>query len=247
MIACWREWRGVRTGISLFDFARGLPIGRRRTTRGTSWLVPGLVVLVAVLWLGTGYRELELDAALHEQTAALPADDEALGRERTRLARQQAALERKLQAAHPHGPYIVVDQTHNRLYLERGDRVVHEATCSAGSGLVLRERGGERTWVFDTPCGRFTVLSKLVNPMWRKPDWAFIEEGRPLPVRQADRFEAGVLGEYALYFGDGYMIHGTLYERLLGRSVTHGCVRLGRNDLRKVYAAAAIGTPICIF
>ena len=43
------------------------------------------------------------------------------------------------------------------------------------------------------------------------------------------------------------MIHGTLYERLLGRSVSHGRVRLGRDDLRKLYAATRPGTPIYIF
>ena len=29
------------------------------------------------------------------------------------------------------------------------------------------------------------------------------------------------------------MIHGTLYERLLGRAVSHGCIRVGRDDLRQ--------------
>jgi len=63
---------------------------------------------------------------------------------------------------------------------------------------------------------------------------AFIEEGEPIPTDPRERFESGVLGEYGLYFGDGFLIHGTLYERLLGRNVTHGCIRLGRGDLRVV-------------
>jgi hypothetical protein len=81
------------------------------------------------------------------------------------------------------------------------------------------------------------VLSKLANPVWRKPDWAFVEEGEPIPKDPGDRLEYGSLGEYALYFGNGYMIHGTLYERLLGRPVSHGCVRLGR-ELRGCPRAA---------
>jgi L,D-transpeptidase YbiS len=83
--------------------------------------------------------------------------------------------------------------------------------------------------------------------VWRKPDWAFVEEGQPIPTKAAERFEYGTLGEYALYFGNGYMIHGTLYERLLGRSVTHGCIRLGRDDLRKVWAMVPVGTPIFVY
>ena len=121
------------------------------------------------------------------------------------------------------------------------------AICSSGSGMVLRDEGTNRRWVFDTPRGCFTVQSKLRNPAWRKPDWAFVEDGLPVPRNPADRLEYGSLGEYALYLGDGYLIHGTLYERLLGRSVTHGCIRLGRDDLRTVYKLVPIGTPVFIF
>jgi L,D-transpeptidase YbiS len=43
------------------------------------------------------------------------------------------------------------------------------------------------------------------------------------------------------------MIHGTLYERLLGRPITHGCIRVGRDDLRFIAAAVRPGTPVYIF
>jgi L,D-transpeptidase YbiS len=56
-----------------------------------------------------------------------------------------------------------------------------------------------------------------------------------------------VLGEYALGFGKGYFIHGTLYPRLLGKNVTHGCIRLNDEDLKSVYRLARVGTPIMIF
>ena len=56
-----------------------------------------------------------------------------------------------------------------------------------------------------------------------------------------DRIEAGTLGDYALGFGHGYFIHGTLYTRLLGRNVTHGCVRVGDEDLKDVFKAVPIG------
>jgi lipoprotein-anchoring transpeptidase ErfK/SrfK len=113
--------------------------------------------------------------------------------------------------------------------------------------MVLKEGEKGRVWVFDTPRGRFHVLSKLENPVWRRPDWAFVEEGEPIPKDPAERLEYGSLGEYALYFGDGYMIHGTLYERLLGRPVSHGCIRLGKEPLREVYRLAPLGTPIYVF
>jgi L,D-transpeptidase YbiS len=190
-----------------------------------------LAGLAALVVLGSGYRE----APLVPTPAGKP-------------SREQRRLETAHAARVPTGPYIVIDQTHNRLEVRRGREVLISTVCSAGSGMVLRENGGQgRSWVFDTPRGRYAVRSKLKNPAWRKPDWAFIEEGLPVPEDPGERIEYGALGEYALYFGNGYMIHGTLYERLLGRSVTHGCIRLGRDDLAAVYRSCPVGTPIFIF
>ncbi|MEW5755756.1 MAG: L,D-transpeptidase [Pseudomonadota bacterium] len=156
-------------------------------------------------------------------------------------------LRQKLDKMAPAGVYIVVDTAANRLYLKNGDKVLREAVISSGSGKVLEDNVKDRTWVFDTPRGVFSVKSKQKDPMWVKPDWAYVEEGEPLPKNNKDRFERGVLGDYALGFGNGFFIHGTLYTRLLGRNVTHGCIRVGDADLEAVFAAASIGTKIYIF
>ena len=158
-----------------------------------------------------------------------------------------ASVQKKLQALQPRGHYIVVDSARNVLFLKKSDEVIREAVVSCGSGSVLEEPGGGRQWVFDTPRGVFQVKSKLLNPTWVKPDWAFIEEGKKPPKKKEERMESGVLGDYALGFGDGFFIHGTLYTRMLGRSVTHGCVRMGDADLKAVFEASPIGTRIFIF
>ena len=148
----------------------------------------------------------------------------------------------------PRQPYILVDTARNHLYVKRSQEVLLDALASTGSGIVLDKPGeGNNQWVFDTPRGEFSVQSKLTNPVWVKPDWAFIEEGLMVPKNPAERVEQGVLGEYALGFGKGYFIHGTLYTRLLGKNVTHGCIRLNDNDLKSVYQLARVGTPIMIF
>ena len=200
------------------------------------------VGVVAMALAGTGWDFEAVPSAAAAAAPAGPASPEArrLAAERERL---QAALQRRV----PRGSWIVIDQTHNRLRLMRGDETVLEAPCSAGSGMVLKEGRKGRVWVFDTPRGRFEVLSKSENPVWKKPDWAFVEEGEPIPKDPGDRLEYGSLGEYALYFGNGYMIHGTLYERLLGRPVSHGCIRLGKDPLRAVYRNAPLGTPVYIY
>jgi len=174
-----------------------------------------------------------------------PALDEASIRS---LQARYKTLSKQLSQLMPHQPYILVDTARNHLYVKRQQEVVLDAIASTGSGTILDKPGdGNSQWVFDTPRGEFLVQSKLTNPVWVKPDWAFIEEGLMVPKNPAERVEQGVLGEYALGFGKGYFIHGTLYTRLLGKNVTHGCIRLNDDDLKSVYQFARVGTPIMIF
>ena len=163
------------------------------------------------------------------------------------LKARNATLKAGLAALHPRGIYILIDTGRSTLSLRDRKRVISQAVASSGSGSMLVEPNGMRKWVFDTPRGEFKVESKTRNPVWRKPDWAFIEEGKPIPKNATDRLEEGVLGDYALGFGSGYFIHGTLYTRLLGKNVTHGCVRLGDEDLKAVYKAADVGTKVYIY
>jgi L,D-transpeptidase ErfK/SrfK len=164
------------------------------------------------------------------------------------LLARHAALKHKLAQLTPTGHYIVVDTAHNRLYVKRSKSTVLTAVASTGSGTILEkpDQPGSQ-WVFDTPRGGFSIQSRLTNPVWVKPDWAFLEEGMSVPSNPADRVESGILGDYALGFGKGYFIHGTLYTRLLGKNVTHGCIRLRDDDLKTVYNLAKVGTPLIIF
>jgi lipoprotein-anchoring transpeptidase ErfK/SrfK len=222
------------------------PVAVTRRSLGIAAAVLGLVA--AVGWAGTGYRYRPYADAPARLSGTVPRSEREIKQMASRLDRRSRELAARLKAAAPRGVYIVIDQTQNRLYLRRDDETLLDAKCSAGSGMVLKEAvGKKREWVFDTPRGRFEVLSMLRDPAWAKPDWAFVEEGQPIPTNPADRIETGSLGEYGLYFGNGYMIHGTLYERLLGRAVSHGCIRVGRSDLRKVWANTRIGTRIYIY
>lgn len=204
-------------------------------------VVPAALALALASWFGTGQNWVAV-ASQGQPPAAVSAVEPS-----NPAAESVAALQAKLDRMVPKKPFLVVDSVHNRLYLWQERQVAHEALCSAGSGVVLTDGPTGRKWIFDTPRGRFTIRRKVKDPVWTKPDWAFIEEGLRPPRRTADRIERGVLGEYSMHLGDGYMIHGTLYERLLGRSVTHGCIRLGQDDLRRVWDAVEVGTPVYIF
>jgi len=156
-------------------------------------------------------------------------------------------MQRKLGNLVPNQPYLVVNTTHNTFRLMQSDKVLREGICSTGSYTILT-RGDDQKWVFETPRGMMKVRNKQANPVWVRPDWAFIEEGLPVPSpRHPSRYEYGTLGDYKLELKDGYLIHGTLYKRFLGMAVTHGCVRLGDDDLKVVYMNLKPGSKVFIY
>jgi len=67
------------------------------------------------------------------------------------------------------------------------------------------------------------------------------------PVNTIQRHYAGVLGKYRLELGDGYGIHGTDEPDKLGSNVSHGCVRLGDDDIAQLYAMANVGDSVIIY
>lgn len=207
-------------------------------------LLTGSVLSFGLLTVVLPYSSSQLQPAIVGVSSPVEVDPVALGS----LQIHYNSLKKQLAQFIPHQPYILVDTARNHLYVKRSQEVVLDAIASTGSGVVLDKPGESNTqWVFDTPRGEFAVQSKLTHPVWVKPDWAFIEEGLMVPKNPAERVEQGVLGDYALGFGKGYFIHGTLYTRLLGKNVTHGCIRLNDDDLKSVYQLARVGTPIMIF
>ncbi len=58
---------------------------------------------------------------------------------------------------------------------------------------------------------------------------------------------AGVVGTHRLNLGDGYALHGTDVPSSIGRSVSHGCVRLRNEDIETLYQLVPVGTPVYIY
>ena len=163
------------------------------------------------------------------------------------LNRDIQRLSRKYNSYTSGQSYIVINTTDNRFFLYRNKKLVREGFCSSGSYTMLQTEG-DRKWIFKTPKGKYWIQGKTTNPVWKKPDWAFVEEGLPIPSKDHHtRYEYGVLGDYALSIGDGYLIHGTIYKRFLGMPVTHGCVRLNDDDLEAIFNTLSIGSKVYIF
>lgn len=160
--------------------------------------------------------------------------------------RDLALLEKKIEKLTTQGPYLIVNTTDNRFYLYNGKELIREGRCSTGKDTRLID--GKKEWLFKTPRGVHKVKGKQKNPVWAKPNWAFIEEGRPIPpAGDESRFDSSTLGDYKLDIGDGYMVHGTIWKRMMGLKVTHGCVRLLDDDLEAVYNTLPIGSKVIIY
>lgn len=67
------------------------------------------------------------------------------------------------------------------------------------------------------------------------------------PVGTHQREFPDVLGTNRLNLGDGYALHGTQAVSQLGRSVSHGCVRLHNDDIARLYAMANVGDEVIIY
>jgi lipoprotein-anchoring transpeptidase ErfK/SrfK len=198
------------------------------------YIAPGLKELTGVRkTVITNNEEIKKSPAYKKQISQLNKDIQRLSRKYNSYTSGQS--------------YIVINTTENRFFLYRNKKLVREGFCSSGSYTMLQTEG-DRKWIFKTPKGRYWIQGKITHPVWRRPDWAFVEEGLPIPPKEhPSRYEYGVLGDYALSIGDGYLIHGTIYKRFLGMPVTHGCVRLNDEDLEVIFNTLSIGSKVYIF
>lgn len=144
------------------------------------------------------------------------------------------------------GTVITVDLSTNTAYLFENGQLIKRSAAATGSGKDLVY--GDDEWLFRTPEGHMKVKRKIVDPVWHKPDWAFVEAGERIPPPNSPKRDVkGVLGKYALDLGDGILIHGTDDPDSIGQRVSHGCVRLPNDMLDVVYHAAKVGTDVYVF
>lgn len=144
------------------------------------------------------------------------------------------------------GRYVVISLDEHMLYVMEQERVIWSAVVGTGTGTRLE--GAGQKWDFSTPRGMFRVQLKEKDPIWRVPDWAFIERGVPIPpLDHPSRNEPGMLGTTAIYLEEDIAVHGTNAPELLGQPVSHGCIRMTNEAARRLYHEVEIGTPVIIY
>jgi lipoprotein-anchoring transpeptidase ErfK/SrfK len=98
--------------------------------------------------------------------------------------------------------------------------------------LVLKTKVAVGRPGMETPLGLFYVTWKLVPRS---------------PVLGKFAFETSAYSKLSEWPGGGIVgIHGTYEPQLLGRAVSHGCVRVSNRDILRLRALVGLGTPIRI-
>lgn len=206
------------------------------------------IVLLCVFVFPSGLQKTAVSISLFTNNMFSKSNDKDMADDKAILESSIAKLDRQLDSYVPAIGYIIINSTDNEFTLMKGRDLIRRGKCSTGSYVILEDDKNNKKWLFKTPKGVRKILSKKTDPVWTKPDWAFKEEGLPVPSpNDPSRFEEGVLGDYALSMGNGYMIHGTIWQRYLGLPVTHGCVRLNDDDLKAVYNGLQKGSNVYIY
>jgi len=135
---------------------------------------------------------------------------------------------------------IVVNLATMRLFHYTGD---------AASPLVTTYPVGVGTKERPTPQGAMRVERKAARPTWHVPASIAADHRK-----KGDILPAAVppgpqnpLGEYALYLSKaGYLIHGTNKPASIGLKATNGCMRLYPENIKALFGATPVATPVAI-
>lgn len=138
----------------------------------------------------------------------------------------------------PHNPMpvarIEVDKTHQTL----------EAFDASGQLLAFYPAtvgSAEKP----TPSGTFKVTAINKNPTYRyNPDYHFagVKTRKPFTIKPGPNNPVG--SYWIALSAEGYGIHGTAYPDKIGKSESHGCVRLTNWDVQTLGESVKRGTPV---
>ncbi len=118
---------------------------------------------------------------------------------------------------------IIVDKSENILTLKENEEVFKVYRVATGLNGC-------------TPVGTFTVINKIVDPVWYTED-AMVPSGSPKNI-----LGTRWLGLSAPHYG----IHGSNDPSDIGKQVTAGCVRMKNNEVEELYTIVPVNTEVTI-
>ncbi|MFM7474691.1 MAG: L,D-transpeptidase [Microcystis aeruginosa] len=134
-------------------------------------------------------------------------------------------------------PATTVTRTETRLLLNLKKRrvFVYQGQKIIASYRVAIGRPG-----WETPTGQFRVIQMVREPVWEHPF-----TGQLVPSGKNNPLGARWIG----FWTDGANFigfHGTPQENLIGRAVSHGCVRMRDRDIKALFEKVKIGTSVIV-
>lgn len=165
-------------------------------------------------------------------------------------------------AENTRGFRVVVSLRDRRLWVIRDADTLRAADAAVASGLTVAFAG--RSWTFRTPRGRHAVQRKVVDPVWRPPDWLYAEAAlanglnlqplaAPVPIGNDALLvvrgqRVGILDERTRTFAalptdEHIVFNNTLYIPPLGTRNRHVEGELGRFALDLGDGYLIHGTP----
>lgn len=129
----------------------------------------------------------------------------------------------------PEGFWIIINKSSNNLYYLKGKDIINRYNIATGKSPL------------HTPEGKFSIVTKYVNPGWGGA-------GRYRPIK------GGVVNNplgkrwMGLSIGSGstYGIHGNSEISSIGKYISLGCIRMFNEDVEYIYELIHKGTPVWI-
>lgn len=96
-----------------------------------------------------------------------------------------------------------------------------------------------------TPLGDTRIVAKREHPAWYPT--AAIRREKPYLPKVVPAGPNNPLGDYAMSLGwEAYVIHGTNMPPGIGRRVSHGCIRMYPDSIKRLFSEVPVGTPVTV-
>lgn len=129
----------------------------------------------------------------------------------------------------PDKSWVIINKSNNNLYHLEGNKIIKRYPVATGKTAE------------HTPEGKFTIVTKYINPAWGGA-------GKFTPVRGGA--SNNPLGKrwmgLSIRGGGTFGIHGNSDSQSIGKYVTLGCVRMFNEDVEVLYELIDYGTSVWI-
>lgn len=126
--------------------------------------------------------------------------------------------------------HIVVRLSKFRMWLIRDGKKVFSAPIATGQPA------------YPTPTGQYEITDMAKNPSWIPPNSPWAKGLEPIPPGASNPLGTRWIGTSAPAIG----FHATPQEWSVGHAASHGCMRMKRVDVERLYALVRIGMPVDI-